>query len=55
MDDRQRAEERACERERELYPRGNRLSIVPMTAANLGHENQETLPTKPTTEKGETK
>jgi hypothetical protein len=40
MDDRQRNEQRAYERECEQHPRGNRLSVVPMDANNLGRDNQ---------------
>lgn len=39
MDDRQRNEQRAYEREARQWPRGNRLSVVPMDAGNLGKEN----------------
>ena len=34
-----RNEQRAYKREREQWPRGNRLSVVPMDAGNLGREN----------------
>ena len=39
MDEYMRNHDRAYEREREQWPCGNRLSIQPMDARNLGRDN----------------